>query len=145
MALGKSEKGTGRESFGFLIQLLARRLDAHMKTELEKQGVDIKVFSNLMMLFHKDGINQREIGKHLNFPEYYTSRNVDALVAAGFAERRADPDSRRSFLIFLTDAGRKKAALLPQVVRSSNDLFLDNLDAGERQELIRLLQKATEV
>lgn len=143
MALGKIQKGTGRESFGFLIQLLSRRLDVHMKTELEKQGVDIKVFSNLMMLFHKDGINQREIGKHLNFPEYYTSRNVDALVAAGFAERRADPDSRRSFLIFLTEAGRKKAAQLPQVVRSSNDLFLANLDADERKDLIRLLQKTT--
>lgn len=143
MALGKMQKGTGRESFGFLIQLLSRRLDVHMKTELEKQGVDIKVFSNLMMLFHKDGINQREIGKHLNFPEYYTSRNVDALVAAGFAERRADPDSRRSFLIFLTEAGRKKASQLPQVVRSSNDLFLANLDADERKDLIRLLQKAT--
>ncbi len=133
------------ESFGFLIQTIARTLDAKMKVELEKIGVDIKIFANLMMLGQQDGINQREIGQRLNFPEYFTSRNVDALVDAGLAERRPDPDSRRSFLVFLTDQGRAKAEELPAIVRAVNDDVLGDLSAKERQTAIALLQKVAGV
>lgn len=129
------------DSFGFLTQTIARVLDAKMKVELEKVGVDIKIFANLMMLGQQDGINQREIGKRLNFPEYFTSRNIDALVDAGFAERRPDPDSRRSFLIFLTEKGRAKAQELPAIVEAVNDDVLSDLTATERQTVTAILQK----
>ncbi|MEL6465282.1 MAG: MarR family winged helix-turn-helix transcriptional regulator [Pseudomonadota bacterium] len=129
------------DSFGFLIQTIARTLDAKMKVELEKVGVDIKVFANLMMLGQQDGINQREIGQRLNFPEYFTSRNVDMLVDAGFAERRPDPDSRRSFLVFLTEKGREKAEELPTIVRDVNNDVLSELDAEERSKVVEILQK----
>lgn len=128
------------ESFGFLIQSIARQLDAKMKTELKKVDVDIKIFANLMMLGRQDGINQREIGQRLNFPEYFTSRNVDALVDAGFAERRPDPDSRRSFLVFLTDQGQKKARELPAIVQGVNDAILGELNAKDRKTVVALLQ-----
>lgn len=133
------------DSFGFLIQTIARTLDAKMKVELEKVGVDIKVFANLMMLGQQDGINQREIGQRLNFPEYFTSRNVDMLVDAGFAERRPDPDSRRSFLVFLTDKGRSKAEELPSIVRDVNDDVLSELSEPDRNRIVALLQRVAGV
>ena len=132
-------------SFGFLIQTLARTLDAKMKVELAEIGVDIKIFANLMMLGQQDGINQREIGQRLNFPEYFTSRNGDALVEAGLAERRPDPDSRRSFLIFLTKEGRAKAAELPAIVKKVNDDVLQDFSTKERESVLALLQKAAGV
>lgn len=129
------------ESFGFLIQTLARSIDAQMKVELKTIGVDIKIFANLMMLGQRDGINQREIGQRLNFPEYFTSRNVDALVEAGYAERRPDPDSRRSFLVFLTPDGKAKAEELPAIVKRVNDDVLGHLTKTERKQVMGLLQK----
>lgn len=137
----KSTKHIRENSFGFLIQTLAREIDARMKIALKEVDVDVKVFANLMMLADEDGINQRALGEKLNFPEYFTSRNVDALVEAGYAERRPDPNSRRSFLIFLTDAGRKKASQLPKVVKEVNDETLDMLTRSERNQVVGLLQK----
>ena len=131
------------ESFGFLVQTLARRLDERMKVRLKELDVDLKIFANLMFLSHKDGITQREIGNHLNFPEYYTSRNVDALIKYGYAERRPDPSSRRSMLIFLTDAGHAKAKQLPPVIQAMNDEMLDVLTDKERAQLMSLMQKVT--
>lgn len=131
------------DSFGFLIQTLARTLDDKMKVELGKVGVDLKVFANLMMLGQQDGINQREIGQRLNFPEYFTSRNVDMLVDAGFAERRPAPNSRRSFLVFLTDKGRAKAEQLPSIVREVNEDVLSDLSEDEKASVVALLQKVT--
>jgi DNA-binding MarR family transcriptional regulator len=138
-----SEPQRNREaSFGFLVQTLARRIDATMKDRLHEHGVDFKIFANLMALSHEDGINQRQLGATLDFPEYYTSRNVDALVEAGFAERRPDPNSRRSFLVYLTEAGRKKAAEMPPLIRQVNELYLADMTKDERAHVIALLQKA---
>lgn len=132
-------------SFGFLVQTLAKRLDIKMRDELKAHDVDLKIFANLMFLSEKDGVNQREIGNELNFPEYYTSRNVDAMVERGFAERRPDPNSRRSFLIFLTPAGKEKAKQLPPVIKQVNDDILADLSISERKQVIRLLQKVAGV
>jgi len=136
---------TRETSFGFLIQTLARKFDGLMKTELKKVDVDGKLFAGLMMLMEQDGISQRQLGKRLNFPEYFTSRNIDALVQAGFVERRPDPDSRRSFLICLTDAGRTKAKTLPEVVRRVNAEVLADFSKSEQTQVIDLLQKAARV
>ena len=139
--LSKTQRGR-QNSFGFLLQLLARRMDNLMKQKLAGIDIDLKIFANLRMLSDKDGINQHELGRLMEFPEYHTSRNVDALVKAGFAERRPDPNSRRSVLIFLTNTGREKAKQLPKLIAEVNHEFLEVLDIQERQQLIRLLQKA---
>ena len=141
-----SEAKKRRESsFGFLVQTLAKRLDVTMRDELKAHGVDLKIFANLMFLAEKDGVNQREIGNTLNFPEYYTSRNVDALVDLGYAERRPDPNSRRSFLIFLTPVGKAKAKQLPPVIKRVNDRVLADLDEPERKQVVGLLQRVAGV
>lgn len=98
-----------------------------------------------MLLNERDGVTQSELGRLLEFPDYYTSRNVDALIEAGFAERRADPNSRRTVLIFLTPEGRSKAKELPKIIASVNDEFLENFDEEERATLTKLLQKAATI
>lgn len=132
-------------SFGFLLQLISRRIDKDMKDELAKLGIDRKVFSNLMMLSEKDGITQRELGRLLEFPEYFTSRTVDVLVEKGFAERRPDPESRRNILVYLTDAGREIAKNLPPIIGSVNESYLEGLTCNEREQLITLLQKVAKI
>lgn len=133
--------GIGEESFGFLLQTLSRRMEKIMREKLHEVGIDFKIFANLMMLYSEDGVNQRELGKRLDFPEYYTSRNVDALVNEGYAERRPDPESRRSYLIFLTDKGRKKASELPTLIRGVNATFLSSLEEEENAELLSSMRK----
>ena len=128
-------------SFGFLIQTLARRIDAEMKSELKAIGLDVKVFANLMALAEEDGVNQRRLGEKLDFPEYFTSRAVDALVGLGLAERRPDPDSRRTQLVFLTEEGRRRSKSLPGIVKGVNDRFLSQLSPLERSQAVALLQK----
>ncbi|MEW7008606.1 MULTISPECIES: MarR family winged helix-turn-helix transcriptional regulator [unclassified Lentilitoribacter] len=128
-------------SFGYLMQRIARRIDMGMKERLSEIGIDVKIFANLMILLERDGINQRELGDLLDFPDYYTSRNIDMLVKEGFAERRPDPNSRRSFLIYLTRAGRDKAMQLPNIIKESNEHHLSNLDESEQKQIIKLLHK----
>lgn len=145
MAQDNSVKASREGSFGFLLQLLARRMDSVMKESLAEIDVDLKIFSNLRMLAERDGVTQRELGRIMEFPEYYTSRNVDALVEAGYVERRPDPNSRRSVLVFMTDKGRKKAEELPALISKVNRDFLGALTKNEQSQVITLLQKIAEL
>ncbi|MEM8611021.1 MAG: MarR family transcriptional regulator [Cyanobacteria bacterium P01_H01_bin.105] len=144
LQLSKTQRDR-QASFGFLLQLLTRRMDSRMKQKLAEIDIDLKIFANLRMLSDKDGINQRELGRLMEFPEYHTSRNVDALVKAGFVERRPDPNSRRSVLIFLTSKGREKAKQLPKLISEVNNDFLEVLADEERQQLIHLLKKVAKI
>lgn len=134
-----------QSSFGFLLQLLTRRMDKLMKQRLSEIDIDLKTFVSLRMLSDGDGIKQRELGRLLDFPEYQTSRNVDSLVKAGFVERRPDPNSRRSVLIFLTNKGREKVKQLPKIISSVNRDFLKALDEQERKQAVKLLQKVANI
>lgn len=113
-----------------------------MCNQLEEVELGLRQFANLMILADQDGINQRQIGEKLDDPDYATSRSLDALVEAGYVERRPDPKSRRSHLVFLTDKGNSKVSELPAIVREVNNLHFKNLRHDEQQVLVRLLQKA---
>lgn len=129
-------------SLGYLIHMLSRRTERTMCDQLEGVELSLRQFANLMILADQDGINQRQLGEKLDDPDYATSRSLDALVEAGYVERRPDPKSRRSLLVFLTDKGRSKVSDLPAIVKEVNDFHFRNLSDDERQVLVRILQKA---
>lgn len=145
LALVNPPKQLHKYSLGFLIQSLSRRIDSAMRDSLVDVDLDVKLFANLMVLAQKDGINQRALGKELDFPDYFTSRNVDSLVGAGYVERRPDPNSRRSSLIYLTEAGREKVKHLPEIIMEVNQGFMSPLDEEEKKQLIHLLQKVARI
>ncbi|MCK8483363.1 MarR family winged helix-turn-helix transcriptional regulator [Aliiroseovarius sp. S2029] len=134
-------EGTHKESFGFLSQVLARRMDEAMKQRLADLDLDFRFFMTLMQLLAQDGQSQRELGAKLTLPEYQVSRNLDAMARDGLIERRADPSSRRTTRVFLTDKGRAVAQKLPPLIHGLNDSFLNVLSGDERTALINMLQR----
>ncbi|MAR37497.1 MAG: hypothetical protein CL715_04075 [Chloroflexi bacterium] len=128
-------------SFGYLVEQVVRKFEDNAKFELSAIGLNYKFYLPLLALLVEDGVNQRQLGLKLNFPEYFTSRNIDAMVKAGFAERRPDPNSRRSVLVFLTKAGRAKAECLPGLARRLNEEVLAELTKDEQQKVVKLLKK----
>jgi len=92
------QPGMRESSLGFLIQIMARRIEEQMKTLLSEHNIDIKVFPNLITLQENDGISQRELASRFHMPEYSTSRHVDTLVRDGYAERSCSLTSRKSRL-----------------------------------------------
>lgn len=134
-------KGTQKESFGFLTQVLARRVDDAMKRQLAVLDLDFRFFMTLMQLLAQDGQSQRALCGKLNLPEYQVSRNLDVMVKSDLVERRPDPNSRRTTQVFLTGKGRRLAQKLPPLINDLNDSFLNGLTTDERAALIGMLQR----
>lgn len=141
MAHAKWPTGTGTESFGFLLQTLARRMDEVLKKHLKTIDLDNRFFPSLIMLLAQDGRSQKELGQCFDVPEYQTSRNIDALEAKCLVTRCPCPMSRRRTLVHLTEEGRKVANKLPDIVSAANAEFLEGLAEDERQIAVTLLQK----
>jgi len=89
------------------------RLEARMQTaigeRLREIGVSIPQCDVLTTLTEEEGMSQQELAKRLYVTKGNISGLLDRLEAAGFVERRSAAD-RRSYSIFLTDAGRETAA-----------------------------------
>ena len=63
----------------------------------------------LNKLYEEGHVSQRELADRCNMDVATLSRSLDKLEEAGYVIRQKHPDCRRSFLIVLTEEGRKKA------------------------------------
>ncbi|MGB0835947.1 MAG: MarR family winged helix-turn-helix transcriptional regulator [Psychrobium sp.] len=134
--------GFNRESsFGWLIAVLSNYGTKVLDAELNKHGLTIALWPTMMCLWEEEGVTQTTLAEKAKVRNSTTTRTLDKLEALGLVERRADPNSRRSFLVFLTDEGRAMKELVLPIPARLNKEFLGNLSEEESAELIRLLQK----
>ncbi len=93
-------------NFAFLCNDIARifrkRFDeAARELKIGGTGAQWRV---LLTLEHQPGINQGRLAEMLDVEPITACRMVDRLETAGFIERRRDPDDRRAWRLFLTEA-----------------------------------------
>lgn len=128
-------------SFGWLVNAMARRLDAALREELAALGLDLATFATLMTLYDGEGLAQTELAAAVGVASYATTRTLDRLEKDGLVERRPHPTSRRTHQVFLTEAGRSLKPDLAGIVAKVNRQALSSLGAGERKTLVASLQR----
>jgi MarR family transcriptional regulator for hemolysin len=88
-------------------------------------------------------MKQKEIADEIRVSPSTLSEMIDRLVEDGFVERKPDSEDRRVKRLCLTESGRDRAEyMLKQLTAILERMFI-NLDTGEKEELIRLLDKLT--
>jgi DNA-binding MarR family transcriptional regulator len=89
-----------REIYG--LGVVRREVARHALAELGTQGF------NALAAIWKDGpMRVSDVAHQLGIDLSVASRQVAALIGAGYVEREADPDDRRASLVSLTESGRK--------------------------------------
>ena len=86
--------------------------------------------------------SQRDVARRLGWDPSDIVAVVDAIEAAGHAVRARDPRDRRRYALAVTPAGRRWLRDRLAVADERSALLLAGLDAGERAQLLRLLQRA---
>lgn len=130
-----------QSSFGWLINVVAGQAAKKFEARLKEQGLTLALWPTLMCLWEEEGVTQREISEKSKVENSTTTRTLDKLEKLELVERRNDPNSRRSFRIYLTEKGQAlKPKLLPLPI-AVNEEMLSSLDQSEQEEMIRLLQK----
>tara|TARA_Y100000588_G_C14205826_1_gene904611 strand:+ start:500 stop:928 length:429 start_codon:yes stop_codon:yes gene_type:complete len=128
-------------SFGWLVNVVANKASKDFDVELKKYGLTIALWPTLMCLWEEEGLTQRDIAAKSKVENSTTTRTLDKLEKLDLVERRADPNSRRSFRIYLTEKGKElEKDIIPVPARVNKEL-MSALDADERQQMIGLLKK----
>jgi MarR family transcriptional regulator, temperature-dependent positive regulator of motility len=96
-------------------------------------------YAALVVLQQTPGVNQRQLGDELDVDRSTIADLVARMVRNGLVERTDDPADKRSYILFLTSAGKKQFAALRPRVEDVERILTAALTPQERSELRRLL------
>ncbi|SMY34992.1 MarR family winged helix-turn-helix transcriptional regulator [Photobacterium andalusiense] len=132
------------DSFGWLINVLASQATKELDHELKPYNLTAALWPTMMCLWEQEGITQRDIAAKAKVENSTTTRTLDKLEKLGMVERKPDPNSRRSYHIYLTEKGRAMKPDLEQIPLQVNKRLLSHLSVEEQQILLPLLAKMVE-
>lgn len=130
-----------QNSFGWMINVIANKASKDFDLELKKHDLTIALWPTLMCLWEEEGVTQRDIAEKSKVENSTTTRTLDKLEKLELVERRADPNSRRSFRIYLTEKGKALEEVLIPIPIKLNKELMEALDTDEQQQMIGLLKK----
>ncbi len=124
-----------------MVNVVANKAEKLFEAELKKHGLTVALWPTMMCLWEEEGVTQRDIAEKSKVENSTTTRTLDKLEKLGLVERRDDPNSRRSYRIYLTEQGKAiKETLIPIPV-AVNQQVLSSLNEQEQKQIIALLQK----
>lgn len=118
------------------------RMDRALETVLSPVGLTVQKFNALMELgaTPEGHLPLSELGRRLIRSAANVTTLVDRLEADGFVRRAADPHDARVTLAEITPKGWRTLRPAARAVFEEERRILRGLRAGERRELIDLLQ-----
>jgi DNA-binding MarR family transcriptional regulator len=133
------ETGKGQPAF------LLAQLGAHAASQfaerlrvLELAPADAGI---LRLLRVAAGLSQQELASKLQIHPSRLVAILDNLQKRGFVERRANPEDRRLYSLYLTKEGEEVLEKIGKVAREHQEALLSALNKEERDELADLLLK----
>lgn len=119
--------------------LVMRRLRHSYDRHARDLGLTLSRARALATLARHDGATQAELAQHLAIEAPTLKRQIDALVADGFVERRADPHDARKTALMLTARGRD-SAIIDFTNRLRRDL-LEGIDPADQAQATAVLER----
>jgi DNA-binding MarR family transcriptional regulator len=122
--------------FAKAYQLSSRFLTSKV-SELNLTSVQAMV---LGFLTEEDQITSSELGKRTELDSATLTGILDRLEAAGYLQRKSNPDDRRSIHIHLTSKGKALGLKASQLITRANQEFLQVLTDKQKKELREIIQ-----
>lgn len=131
-----------RDSLGFLVTDIARLMRRRFQQRIEgRSGLTLAQARALIHVSRTQGMRQVDLAEQLEIQPITLARLIDQLVEAGVVERRADPQDRRAYQLYLTAAASAQLALIEQVSAEVRAQALQGLDALQAEQLLTALQQ----
>lgn len=128
-------------SFGFIVSDVTRLLRRSFNHRAQHMGLGLTPaqWQTLAHLRRNEGINQGALAQILEVQPITLSRLIDRLEAAGWVERRPDPDDRRAVRLFLTDAAQPILERIRAVALETVAGAMVGIPDAEQERIIDML------
>src|SRR6185437_4648500 len=131
-------------SLDFLIRDTRLRLYKYIENRIAKQGIPLRLWFPLRVLYHNEGITQRELGQMLGFGDAHAGVIVGVMQRHKLVYREPGRFDKRRIDLYLTSAGRKKAQETLREMRRINARIAAGFSAADRQMFQAFLLRAHE-
>lgn len=125
----------------FKLGKVTRKIYRHCESELAPFNITPAQFYALSVLFDKDGIKFKDMALRLSLDRSSLTGILDRMEKREFIERRADPDDRRSILIFLTDKSKEIRPELSSIAQGLDQKFKNKISPEELKILLKVLDQ----
>jgi DNA-binding MarR family transcriptional regulator len=129
------------DGIGFLLSQVGSHTSARFAERLEPLGFKPAHVGVLRVIQEADGLSQQALGERIGmFPSRLVGI-IDEMEKRGLVERRNSPTDRRSYALYLTEAGR---AALEQIGRVSGKLqeeVFASLSDAEKAQMAEFLRR----
>lgn len=129
------------ESMGFLIADASRLMRRNFDGRARSIGVTGPQWRVLTALARNAGINQGGLAEFLEVEPITLCRMVDRLQEAGLVERRADPNDRRAWQLYLTDRAHPLLSQLKELAAGLIDEALEGFEEDEKAQFMAMLER----
>lgn len=126
---------------GFLTSDIARLIRKRFDGHARDYGATGQQWRVLGVVNRFPGMNQGALAEFLDVEPITTCRMVDRLEQAGMIERRRDPDDRRAWQLYLTEAAMPFVASMRDKVKSLSAEAFAGFSDEEQTELIMQLER----
>lgn len=130
-----------QNNIAFLTSDVSRLLRKRFDVVSRRFGVTGPQWRMLAALRRTPGVNQGALAQWLEVEAITAGRMIDRLEKSGMVERRADPNDRRAWRLFLTDAA---TPLLDELYTCATDVFEEaqqGFSPAERDLLLAMLER----
>jgi DNA-binding MarR family transcriptional regulator len=118
---------------GYLLKHAHARFQAIQHEALSPLGLNGRTLAVLVEAADDAPVLQQRIGERLGVDRTTMVALIDSLEAAGFVQRRSDPNDRRGRLVLLTPAGEKVLADGLEASERVETAFLEPLEPFQRE------------
>jgi len=124
---------------GFLLHEVARLLRKRFEQRARHQGLTRSQWQTIAYLAKLEGVHQTALAEVLEIEPMTLVRILDRLEQRGLIERRLDPDDRRAWRLYLTDAARPILAAIQPLGEATRIEALKGVGDEDRAQLIATL------
>jgi len=128
------------EFSGKFISYLHRYGQIYIEKKLEPYSIGSGQFSFLVQLYHEDGVNQEYLSNYLKMDKATTTRAIKKLVDEGYVFRKIDEGDRRSYMVFLTDKGKKLESYMKKIAYEWENILLSGFNDSQRKDIMNSLE-----
>lgn len=115
---------------------------------LKDTGIHPKQVPLIGLVYHKEGISQKEISQALQISPPTVAVSIKRLEKAGIIERRADERDQRLSRIFLTREGRSVTEKVRECIKEKEKLLFQGFSESEicllRRFFLQMIQNLEE-
>jgi len=104
-------------------------------------GLSPGLFAVLEVVYRNPGLTQTAVSKALGTDRSAMVAAIDKLESMNLLERRPSENDRRSYALYATEHCQAWYPSAEDKVKLHEEKVLTNLDSGEREQLLALLQK----